>query len=287
VILTPGRWNEVVFRWDNLRDGICRLIIDGRPATVALPLNRQSKHGINYVHFQSVNLEEDTEGFLIGPVKAGISASENCLDDILRGKLYSGSEDIFNGRKWINEKRYMGTPLLTDDYWPEADILFNGTEYTGILMNYDLSKNELVVYNPEAGREKYVVISRDKLSGFSFIDTLKGRKYFYEYTELDGTKGKALYENATRGKFRLYIKPLKNLEIKSTSSAQGRYAAFYEYYMSAGNNYNRFSTKSQLLKLIPEFSTELKGYIRKNKIVISGRDPEGVRSVISYLNELK
>ena len=250
-------------------------------------LKNKSINDINYAHFQYAGAEPDDKGFLAGQVKDEKTVYRNCLDEILRSKLYSGSEEIYNGRKWTNERRYTGTPLLMDDYWPEADILYNGAEFRGILMNYDLPKNEIIIYNPEKGREKYIVINRDKLTGFSFLDTLTGKKRFYEYTELEGIRGKALYEKASAGKFPLFIKPLKNLKIRSVTGGPEQYSAFYEYYIDTGNGCNRFSSKKQLLRLLPAFRKDLKGYMRRNSLRINGHYPDGAVAVISYLNEKK
>jgi hypothetical protein len=214
------------------------------------------------------------------------ASAQNCLDEIYHNKLYSGSDDIINGKKWIYEKRYLGTPLLMENYWPEADILYNGFHYKGIVMNYDVYKNEIIIFHPEKGREKYVVISKDNLSGFSFTDTLTGRKHFYEYVELSGIRGKALYENSSVGKASFYIKPLKTVEVRSVERGQGEFSVFYEYYLDVGKGYTGFRTKSQLIKLFPTHNKELKRFIRKNNIKINNKHPENIITVLNFFDSL-
>ncbi len=68
-LLRPGEWNELIFEWDNLQKGNCRLILNGETYTEVLPINLPSVNGINYVHFQSVTDTEDQEGYLIESVK--------------------------------------------------------------------------------------------------------------------------------------------------------------------------------------------------------------------------
>jgi len=53
--------------------------------------------------------------------------AQNCLDKINQNNLYSGSNDIINGRKWIYEKKFLGSPLLMENYWPKADISYKGS----------------------------------------------------------------------------------------------------------------------------------------------------------------
>jgi hypothetical protein len=213
--------------------------------------------------------------------------AQNCMDAIFQNPLYSGSNNIINGRKWINEVKYSGSPLLMEKYWPIAEIKYNGVLYSGILMNYNVYKNELIIFQPEKGKEKFVVLNNNLLSGFTFIDTLTNRKHSYEYIELTGNPGKALYENATVGKSVFYIKPLKNIEIKSSSNRQGEFSSHFEYYLKVGKDYVRFNSKRQLLKLLASHITELKKFIRKNKLRINYMQPEHVITVLKYYNELK
>ena len=73
-ILKEGKWVELRFEWDDLQSGSCRLLMDGKPYPHPLPLNLKSTNGINYVHFQSVSDDEDTEGYLIESVKAVVAS---------------------------------------------------------------------------------------------------------------------------------------------------------------------------------------------------------------------
>ena len=71
--LTPGRWHEIRFEWDGLREkgaDRCRVLVDGVPQKAGLPLNRASVNGISYVHLQSIAGTEDTAGFLVESVAA-------------------------------------------------------------------------------------------------------------------------------------------------------------------------------------------------------------------------
>jgi hypothetical protein len=212
--------------------------------------------------------------------------AQNCLDKINQNILYSGSNDIINGIKWVYEKKYLGSPLLMENYWPKADISYNGSRYTGIVLNYDVLKNELIVFHSEKGKDKYVVLGIDNLTGFSFIDTVWNRKHIFEYIELTGTNGKALYENASTGKVSFYIKPVKTVEVKS-ADGQGTYSDSYEYYLNTGNVYNSFRSRSQFIKLLANHSSEVKKFIRKNKFKINSQQPDNIIAVLRYYGGLK
>jgi hypothetical protein len=176
--------------------------------------------------------------------------------------------------------------MLVENYWPKADILYNGVHYTGILMNYNVYNNEIIIFHPEKGKEKYVVISNKYLSGFSFTNSLTNSKHFYEYIELPGISGKALYENASVGKTSFFIKPMKNIEVRSSDRGQGEFSNFYEYYLDVGNGYTSFRSKSQFIKLLAKHSIELNRFIRKNKLKINNKQPENIIAVLNYFDGL-
>jgi hypothetical protein len=219
-------------------------------------------------------------------VNANLCLAQNCLDDILHSRLYSKSEDIINGRKWINEKHYSGSPLLMDKYWPTADVSYNGLHYSGEIVNYDLSKDEMIIYRSEGSIIKFVVISNEKLTGFAFTDTITGEKYFYEYKELPGIEGKALYEMTASGRIILYIKPVKKVQLRTVSEGMGEFNDFFEYYLNDGDGFARVTSNRQFLKLFPEHEAEVKKYIRNHSIKIDEKHPGNIIDLVHYCNLL-
>lgn len=213
--------------------------------------------------------------------------AQNCLDVLHSNALYANSNEIINGSKWISDKKYSGNPMLEELFWPKADILFDGVHYKGIRMNYDLYNNEIIIYYAEKGQEKYFVISKDKLSAFSYADTIIQRNRLFEYKELPGIEGKVLYENITFGKTSVFIKPMKKVEQTSGESKEGKYFSYFEYYFDTGNGYASFRSKRQFIKLLANHSTELRRFIRKEKLKINHDLPENIIAVLKYFDGLK
>ena len=171
-------------------------------------------------------------------------------------------------------------------YWPVADIIYNGSRFTGQLMNYDLYKDELIIYRTENGRIKYVVLNKDNLTGFSYTDTTDMSFHLFEYTELPGTSGKSLYENISAGSIGFYLKPMKRVELRSAGGMRGQFTDYYEYYLSAGNGFARISTKNQILELLPEHVREIRAYMRERRFKINGNHPEYMVGLIHFLSTL-
>jgi hypothetical protein len=225
--------------------------------------------------------------FLLCLITGNFCLAQNCLDNILQNILYSNSGEIINGRKWIYEKKYSGSPLLMGDSWAKADISYNGNLFLGQFMNFDLQKNELIIYYPEKLKEKFILVNTDNLSGFSFTDSVKGIKHNYEFTEIPVIPGKALYEYIPAAPVAFYIRPVKKADISQVGTEQGRWLNYYEYYLAREGIFTRFRSKHQLFELLPENGSELKRYMRKKMIRINDQNPEGLYTAISFLNSLR
>lgn len=212
--------------------------------------------------------------------------SQNCLDDIHKNALFSNSNNIINGTKWVNEKKYLGSPMLIENYWPKANILYKELQYSGQFMNYDVYNNQAIIFHPENGNEKYVNLEMEHFSGFTFIDTLTGRTHQYKYLELPGIKGKALYEIASTEKIPLYIRPVKTIETMSSGKFTSQYVSRYDIYIGNGNENLIIRSKIQLIKFMGDHVAEIKRYIRKNNLKINNRHPEDIVAVLKYFDTL-
>ncbi len=219
-------------------------------------------------------------------LNADLCLAQDCLDNILQNSLYTKSGDIINGRQWVNEKRYSGSPLLVPDYWPKGNISYNGMNYPGQVFNYDLYRDELIIYHREGNSVKFVVLNKDKLAGFTFTDTVTNRKHSFEYMELPGTGGKALYENASAGEILFYLRPEIKVELRTMGDGSGDYAHQYEYFLRGDGKFYRIISKSQLVRLFPDHEAELKRYLRNNSFKVSVKDPESMVRFIQYCESL-
>jgi hypothetical protein len=212
--------------------------------------------------------------------------AQNCLDILKSNPLYSNSNDIVNGRKWVKESGYNGSPLLKETYWPKADILYNGVHFRDIHMNYDIFKEEIIVYYPERGQEKYVVINKDHLSGFSFNDSTLQRNRLFEYTELKGIGGKVIYEKIPTEKVSFFIRPMIEFDATPSQTILGKYTGHSLYYLNAGSGFSSFSSRSQMINLLANHKKEMNKYIRKQKLKINKKHPEDVVAAIKYFDGL-
>jgi hypothetical protein len=73
--LEEDTWYTLRFLWNGLNErnsDQCKLYIDDSTEPISIPLNRESLHGISYVHFISTAEKEDLGGLLVESVEANI-----------------------------------------------------------------------------------------------------------------------------------------------------------------------------------------------------------------------
>ncbi len=63
---------------------------------------------------------------------AKIELARAVEDNLQSMDLYSISKDIINGTKWTYQKIYRGNPFISEEYWPIADLVYQGGQIFGI-----------------------------------------------------------------------------------------------------------------------------------------------------------
>ena len=210
----------------------------------------------------------------------------SAIEDNLRSMdLYSFSKDIINGTKWTYQKMYRGNPFLSEAYWPEADLVYRGIQYSGFYMNYDLYKNHLILLYNDNGNRKYVVLSNKYLESFSYTDTISHQEHHYEYIKIPGTDGKKLCEKVYGGKTSFVIRPGCEIKYGASGGWPGEYLRGYEYYIEVEGNYERIHSKKTLLNALQRNIPEIKKFIRRNRLKINRKHPENIVPVLKYYDE--
>ena len=220
---------------------------------------------------QSLSTEKDSQALL----------------NLLQGKeLYSETKDIVNGTKWKFRKQYKGNPFLAEDYWPYASLRYNGKEYSGFQINYDLQAEDFILLYPGVEGKKYIVLSKDKLESFTYTDTINHQEHLFVYTKIPGTKSKDLYETIYKGRSSFILRPICEIVDDPSEAFPGEYSRSYEYYIQVDGTFKRIHSKKTLLKTLPRNMSEVKKYIRKNHLKINRLNPENIARVMQYFDEI-
>ena len=194
--------------------------------------------------------------------------------------------NILNGIQWVYLKQYWGNPFLSQDYWPDAVLVYRGIEYTGLKINYDLYTDQLIILYVDDDSKKYFVLSNAYLESLSFTDTVNNAEHIYEYFKIPGTDDRDLYEKVYDGETALMIRPRCEIQLERSGMYMGEYIRSYEYYVRAGDRYIPFHSKKTLLNALQRNNPELKKFIRINRLKINKLRPDHIVLVLKYFDTL-
>jgi sialate O-acetylesterase len=285
-------WNDhidqpvaVRYAWENHPAG-CNLYnrSGGEPYLPASPFRTDDWQEVSCSATQSIRQKH----FEVPPLHdtAKVEVARAIEDNLQNMGLYSISKDIINGTKWTYPKIYKGNPFLAEEYWPIADLVYKGVQYSGFHINYDLYKNNLILLYDDHNTKKYVVLSNNYLESFSYADTISKQEHHYEYFRIPGTNGKELYEKVYEGKTSFIIHPMCEIKNDPTGNFPGEYSRSYEYYIAIEGEYKRIHSRKTLLNALKRNVPEVKKFIRKNRLKISRDHPDNLVPVLKYYDAL-
>jgi hypothetical protein len=189
----------------------------------------------------------------------------------------------------INGSEYAEPPLNENQFpyyqqvdWLTGGVYYNNEYYSEVSMMYDLSTDNLVAENPVNGQEIQLVKSR--VSSF----TLNGDQFVHmRKQQLTGLPQEGFYQVLHDGKSSVLVRHIKIFEEKIENSQ----IVFYyldrkRTYVRTGDLYVRVSKKGDLLKLFGDKKDEVRGYMRKNKLRISRKDPHSFSTLVAYYDTL-
>jgi len=208
------------------------------------------------------------------------------LDQLSDMDLYSETKDIVNGTKWKFKKQYKGNPFLAEGYWPHATLKYNGKNYSGFQINYDLHAEDFILLYSEKESKKYIVLSKNKLESFSYTDTINDREHLFIYTKIPGTKTKDLYETVYEGRSSFILRPMCEIVADPSEVFPGEYSRTYDYYIQIDGDYQRIHSKKTLLNALDRNVPEVKKFIRKNHLKINRLNPDNIVRVMQYFDEI-
>ncbi len=174
---------------------------------------------------------------------------------------------------------YKGTPFLIDK-WVMGKIEFaDGEVADSISLRYSSYKDELIYFNQEAGAQ--IVIDKDILKGFSFIDTNgKLRKFRKQYYD-NYLKADRYFEILSEGK--VDVLSYRKVNLITTFAYKDEngvlknmeYLPEYLYYIYSptdGYEQIRMNRESLLSKFEKTSQKPIRKLLRKQHITVSGEE---------------
>ncbi len=189
------------------------------------------------------------------------------------------NQTLYNGRIWRN-LHY----LVQDDQFLFSKEFLTGVltirskTFNNVLLKYDIFTDELLT-PIDSGR--ILQLNKELIDSFSL--SFQNRRYLFIKITEDTLKASESFFNVLyKGKTTLLLKHEKKID---ELAVDGKYDKFYQVnriFIVSGERLYPVKGKADLFKLMPEDKSQLKDFMKNNKIRISGKNPESFIPVIRF-----
>ena len=212
----------------------------------------------------------------------------NSLSNSYPVKLYFNAvgenAHIYNGYEYFTPDRNIkGSPYyLSDSPWP-ADVIYDDSYYKNIPILYDVVKDEVVINR--LGQNFKISLVTDKLKSFTL------RKHEFIRVSGDSVNGNQLatgfYDRLFNGRTIVLAKRKARLQ-ETYVYSQINYEYIREdiYYVIVAGQIVQVDSKSSVLKLFNSKKSEIKAFIRKNKLNFKSDFEKTLVAISAYYDQL-
>ena len=190
---------------------------------------------------------------------------------------------IFIGKEWRNNYTLVkGDQFLFSKEFMSGTVSMNGITYNGLEVNYDIYNDELIA---KANRRIVVQMNKEMIDSFS----LSSQLHTYRFINIrnDSLTGIGYVNVLYNQKSILFIKYKKEIE---PLAVDDKWDLFFRtsriYLMVNGVNYH-IGVKKDLFNALPEYKTQIKEFMIKNKLKVSKNAPESFIPVIRYYDSIR
>jgi hypothetical protein len=192
---------------------------------------------------------------------------------------------LFNGTEYVEPR---GTrdehPFFMTDEWQQGDVEYKGQYYKNLPLLYDVTTDRLV---SELFNGQPFVLVNEHLKRFS----LGGRKFIRVDRDSisNDLPAQGFYEEVYGGNTQVLVRHSKVKEERiENTTLQIYFTAKSKHYILHGGRYERITNKSGVLKVLKDHKTEVRSFIKKEKLKFSpGTLSSALAAVASYYDTLK
>ncbi len=190
---------------------------------------------------------------------------------------------LYNGKIWRNLfTNVKGNQFLfSKDYLP-GSVTINGKSYKNLNINYDIYNDEITTPKNNGA---ILQLNKEMIDSFSLVFEFK--TYLFKNTQADGLAGLKGFVNVLyEGKSALYVKYKKEIDLLAVDDKYDLFFQTYRiYFLKKGIAY-KITGKGDLFRVMAEDKTQIKNFIKKNKLRVSKNEPESFVPVIRYYDSI-
>ena len=184
---------------------------------------------------------------------------------------------IYNGRAYQphDGKLQGGDPYFNSPRSTIGSVTFDGIDYTGIPLLYDVVRNELIVTDPKG---ELLSLYSDKIQQF-FIGS-------YHFLRLNIEGSPDFYEVFRAGPFSLMVHRSKLIKEKIENDALQRIITNHDsWFLDINGQYHPFSSENGLLHLLGDKEKTIRQFMRSENIQYIEGPERAAIMLIAYYNQ--
>jgi len=191
---------------------------------------------------------------------------------------------LYNGRMWRN----LYAIIREDQFFLSSNLLpgsvtISGETFKNINIRYDIFNDEIMT---QANTGLILQLNKEMVDSFTIL--FQNKTYRFTKVLEDSVKGFQGYVNVlVAGKSSLYVKHRKEIAILAVDNKYDLFFQTQKIFFAKDGVIYFLSGKGQLLNLMEDHKLQVRGYIKKNRLKFSKKDPESFIPLVRYYNSLK
>jgi hypothetical protein len=190
---------------------------------------------------------------------------------------------LLNGRIWHNKySKVIGHPYFLTDKFLKGSVINNGRKFNDIDIRYDLISDELILRTES---HPIIIMNKEMVDSFSLNFENSDYHIINSGNHINSAmKGYVcvLYN----GPSTLYVKYIKKI---LPQAVDGRYDQIFQQhfiYIRQGSEIMPVEGRKKLFSLLDYKKTELRNFVKKNRIRISRKDPGTFIPLLKYYDSI-
>ena len=194
-------------------------------------------------------------------------------------RSYGADYNLLNGRKYYLLYSNVSDPFFNSDQFRKGDLLINGVFYEGILINYDIYIQQVILqYTNHSGRAEQLILTGETIDEF-ILDGKTFRRLSFPET------GTRFFQIVNSGEISCLISWNKTLVYSPGSNttlynftSQSRTA-----YLLADGQLKSFRYRSSFTQLFDKsLRKEIRRYCRRQQVYLREASDESLRELVNY-----
>ncbi len=222
---------------------------------------------------------------LINPLLSGNYRSELLfpVHETTASDTIKENQILYNGRVWRNlYYRVKDNQFLFSTEFIPGNLTISETSFENINLRYDIFKDEIMTVSKNG---LILQLNKEKVDSFSLI--FFNRKYRFINVAVDSVKGYNGYLNLLyKGKSELSVKYLKDIEFLAVDKRFDLFSQSHRIYFVTDSVIYPVNRAGDIYKAVPARKNELKSYVKKNKFLMSRKNPESFIPLIRYYDTI-